>query len=328
MQEFPQYTQRPELFRRYEGNPILTSREWPYAANTVFNPGAVLFDGETLLLVRVEDRRGMSHLTVARSQDGKTNWRIDPHPTLLPDPENHPEELWGIEDPRIVYLEERQEYAVTYTAYSRGGPLVALATTKDFRKFSRLGPMMPPEDKDASLFPRRFGNRWGLLHRPVPTSLGEGAHIWLSFSPDLKHWGDHLIVIEARRGAWWDANKIGLGPQPIETPEGWLIIYHGVRPTAAGHIYRIGLALLDLEDPRRVIRRSEEWVFGPDEPYERIGDIADVTFPCGAVVDPQTNELRLYYGAADTTVALATAKMNDLLSYLKSCPTPRPGRSY
>lgn len=309
-----------ELFQRSTYNPILAPESWPYPANAVFNPGAVMIGGETLLLVRVEDMRGISHLTVARSRDGVTDWRVDPEPTLEPDPAAYPEEIWGIEDPRITYLEERGEYAITYTAFSHGGPLVSLATTTDFRTFHRMGPILPPEDKDAALFPRRFGGRWAIIHRPMSAALERG-HIWLSFSPDLKHWGDHTILIEARRGGWWDALKIGLGPQPIETPEGWLIIYHGVRRTAAGSLYRVGLALLDLEDPRRVLRRSDEWVFGPKAPYECMGDVPNVTFPCGAIWDQETNQLRMYYGAADTSVCLATADMDELMAYVRECPS-------
>ncbi len=312
-----------ELFRRYEHNPILTAAAWPYPVNSVFNAGATLLpDGETLLLARVEDRRGISHLTAARSRDGVTNWQIDPQPTLLPDPENYPEEIWGIEDPRITWAPELDRYAVTYTSYSTSGPLVSLALTRDFKEFERKGVVMPPEDKDAALFPRRFGGRWAMLHRPVPGFPGSRAHIWLSYSPDLKHWGDHCVALEARRGAWWDANKIGLSPPPIETPEGWLIIYHGVRMTPAGCLYRLGLALLDPEKPCQVIRRGDEWVFGPDATYERVGDVGDVVFPCGVIHDPATNQLRMYYGAADTSIALATSDLTELLDWLKTAPQP------
>jgi predicted GH43/DUF377 family glycosyl hydrolase len=307
-----------ELFRRYEGNPILTACDWPYRVNSVFNAGATLLEnGETLLLARVEERRGLSHLTAARSTDGFTDWRIDPEPTLLPDPEHYPEEVWGIEDPRITYVEELGQYAVVYASYSTSGPLVSLATTPDFRTFERKGAVLPPEDKDAALFPRRFGGRWALVHRPVGNPALR-ANIWVSFSPDLKHWGDNTVVLEARRGAWWDANKIGLSPPPIETTEGWLVIYHGVRMTGAGCLYRLGLALLDLEDPTRVIRRGDEWVFGPDEPYERVGDVGDVVFPCGVTHDAGSGELRIYYGAADTSLALATANVGELLDWLKA----------
>ena len=236
----------------------------PYPANSVFNPGAARVDDETILLVRVEDLRGISQLHVARSADGETGWRFDPEPLLRADVDRDPEETWGCEDPRLTWLPEREEWAIAYTAYSRRGPLVSLATTRDFRTVRRLGPVMPPEDKDAALFPRRFGGRWAMIHRPSP--LRGGAHMWLSYSPDMRHWGDHKLLLEARDGAWWDAGKIGLGPPPLETPEGWLVMYHGVRVTSDGPIYRAGLALLDLEDPGIVLHRSDEWVFGPETP--------------------------------------------------------------
>jgi beta-1,4-mannooligosaccharide/beta-1,4-mannosyl-N-acetylglucosamine phosphorylase len=309
---------KDDLFKRYEKNPILTTDMWPYRANTVFNPGATLYNNETLLLVRVEEMNGFSHLTKAISKDGKTNWHIDGGPTLHPDPASHPEEIWGIEDARIVFLEEPQEYAVTYTAFSKRGPLVSLALTTDFQNFRRQGLIMPPEDKDASLFPRKIGGRWALIHRPVTVFPGN-AHMWISFSPDLKYWGDYSIIMEAKKGGWWDAGKIGLGPQPIETSEGWLILYHGVRRTAAGCIYRVGLALLDLDDPRKVIRRCTNWVFGPRESYETIGDVPYVVFPCGMILDDASGELRIYYGAADSCVGLATAKLQDVLDYIKLC---------
>jgi predicted GH43/DUF377 family glycosyl hydrolase len=228
----------------------------------------------------------------------------------------------GDRDPRIVWLPEERRYAVTYTAYSRNGPLVALAFTDDFKTFQRRGPIMPPEDKDAAFFPRRIGGRWALVHRPVPNAPGSKANVWLSFSPDLCHWGDHRVLLEARSGAYWDAGKIGLSTPPIETPEGWLIIYHGVKQTPSGAIYRLGLALLDLEDPREVIRRGDEWVFGPEEPYELAGDVPRVVFPCGYVYDAASGTLRLYYGAADSCIALATAKVTDLLEWLRADVDP------
>ncbi len=181
---------------------------------------------------------------------------------------------------------------------------------------------MPPEDKDAAVFSRRFGNRYAMLHRPVSTG-SSGAHIWLSFSPDLIHWGEHQVLLHARRGAWWDANKIGLGPPPLETPEGWLILYHGVRTTAGGCLYRLGLALLDLENPARVLRRSDEWVFAPETPYESQGDVNGVVFPCGWILDKPSGIIRLYYGGADTCLALATAQLSDVLDYLRACPGPQ-----
>ncbi len=309
-------TRSGELFTRYEGNPIIQAGDIPYRVNSVFNPAATLVGDETLLLMRVEDRRGMSHLTTARSFDGITRWRIDPEPTMPANPQGHPEELWGIEDPRITRIDELDLWAVVYTAYSRGGPLVSMATTRDFETFDRLGMILPPEDKDAALFPQRFDGRWAMIHRPVPGLWGGGAHICISFSPDLKHWGDSRVIIPARSGGWWDANKIGLSPPPLKTEKGWLILYHGVRNTGGGCIYRLGLALLDLKDPTRLLARSDEWVFQPREDYELTGDVDKVVFPCGWVV--RGDDLYIYYGGADKCIALATASMGEILRWLET----------
>lgn len=317
-----------QLLQRYPGNPILTAEDWPYSINSVFNPAATLMpDGTTLLLCRVEDMRGHSHLCAARSANGIDQWEIDPQPTLYPDIENYPEELWGLEDPRITYVPEMGRYVVLYTSYSRGGPGVSLAMTEDFKTFERYGAILPPDDKDAALLPHRINNQWALIHRPTG---GIGAHMWLSYSDDLIHWGRHKLMLEARRGSWWDANKIGLCCPAIETPEGWLTIYHGVRMPCSGCLYRLGLALFDLEHPEICTWRSEEWIFGPEEPYERFGDVGNVVFPCGYVAEPDGDTLRIYYGAADTYVAMATTKISVLMGYLKKYGreyVPRPPRS-
>ncbi len=307
--------QHPELFRRHKLNPILSAADWPYPINSVFNPGAVLLpDGTTLLLCRVECRRGLSHFSVARSVHGVSDWQIDPLPTLMPEPDKFPEELWGIEDPRITFVPELSKYAVVYTAYTRDGPGVALAFTEDFRSFERYGVIMPPENKDAALLPHRIGGNWALIHRPVS---GPRAHMWISYSPDLRHWGSHRLMMESRRGSWWDANKIGLSPPPIETPHGWLVIYHGVKHTAAGCIYRLGLALFDLHRPERCIKRADEWMFGPEESYEQHGDVGNVVFPCGYTIAPDGDTINLYYGAADTSIGLATGSLAEMLDWLE-----------
>lgn len=312
------------LFVRHPGNPILSADDLPYPANTVFNPGAARVDGETVLLLRVEDRRGISRLQVARSKDGLSDWRMDEKPLLEPDPA-HPEEVWGCEDPRLVFLPEREAWAITYTAYSNRGPLVSLAMTRDFRQAERLGPVMPPDDKDAALFPQRFGGRWIMIHRPAP--LKGSAHIWISYSPDLRHWGDHAVLLEAREGAWWDAGKIGIGPPPLATPAGWLVMYHGAHSTASGLIYRVGLALLDLDHPEIVLRRSDEWVMAPVAPYESVGDVDKVVFPNGWVLDEEADRLDLYYGAGDSVVGAATARFSDVLEYVKHASPYRQRRA-
>jgi predicted GH43/DUF377 family glycosyl hydrolase len=304
-----------ELFRRHTLNPILTAADWPYPVHSVFNPGAVLLpNGTTLLLCRVEERTGHSHLCAARSANGVTDWTIDSQPTLLADPEHFPEELWGIEDPRITFVPELNQYAIVYTAFGRDGPGVALALTEDFSHFKRYGLIMQPEDKDAALLPHRIGSHWALIHRPVSTPY---PHMWISYSTDLRQWGSHKLIMESRLGGWWDANRIGLSPPPIETPQGWLVIYHGVRQTAAGCIYRLGLALFDLQSPEHCLKRSDEWVFGPEESYEQQGDVGKVVFPCGYTIASDGDTLHLYYGAADTSIALATGSVRAILEWLE-----------
>jgi predicted GH43/DUF377 family glycosyl hydrolase len=247
-----------------------------------------------LLLCRVEDRRGHSHLCAARSANGVDGWVIDATPTFQADPERYPEELWGIEDPRITYVEELGRYAIAYTAFSKGGPGVALALTSDFRTFERLGLVMQPDDKDAALLPRRIDGNYALVHRPMHDS---GGHVWISYSPDLRNWGGHKLMLQARRGSW-------------------LMIYHGVRHTAAGSLYRLGLALFDLARPEHCLLRGDMWVFGPEAPYEREGDVGYVAFPCGYTIGSDGDTLNLYYGAADTSIALATGSIRQMLRWL------------
>jgi predicted GH43/DUF377 family glycosyl hydrolase len=266
-----------ELFQRHPNNPILSAKDWPYNANSVFNTAAAEADDKTILLVRVEDSRGISHFTVARSVDGVCNWEIAPQPTLMPEHERYPEEIWGIEDPRATWLEELQ---------------------------------------------LRFNVRWAMFHRPLTKSPNTTADIWISYSPDLKHWGDHQEVIRARHGGWWDANKIGLLAPSLKTSKRWMVLSYGVRTTALGSIYRLGLAIMDLEEPTRLIRRADEWIFGPKAHYERDGDVDDVVFPCGWVV--KNNIVYMYYGAADSCIALATAKLSDLVDFVLSRPNRDP----
>lgn len=304
------------LFDRVGDAPILTASDFPYPVHTVFNAAATkTLDGKYLIMCRAEDFCGLSHLVCAVSENGVDGWQVDDKPTLAPMPHQHPEELWGIEDPRLTFHEELGKYSVAYTSFSVGGPGVSLALTTDFKDFERIGVVMPPHDKDAAMFPDRFNGRWVMLHRPM-TDLG--GHIWISYSPDLKHWGEHKILVEARKGGWWDARKIGLGPPPIRTSEGWLLIYHGVRVTGSGVLYRLGLALLDLENPEICFRRGSTWVFGPERDYERFGDVNNVVFPCGTIVEDDGDTLLMYYGCADSSMALAKASIKKLLAWLRT----------
>ena len=288
-------------------NPILTARDWPYPAHTVFNAGACQLGEETVLLVRVEDRRGHSHLTVARSNDGVSNWRIDAKPSFAADPANYPEEAWGVEDARLTWVEDRGQWIIAYTAYSHSGPLVSLAETKDF----------------ISLHPARSGHaprgqRRGRLSPPLRQSLRDDSpagfrgefgrpHLALLLAgPD--HWGDHRILLHARRGAWWDANKIGLGPPPLETPEGWLILYHGVRVTAGGCLYRLGWPCWTWKILAGFCGAATNGSSRPRCPTSVRGTSTASCFPAAGFWTSPAATIRLYYGGADTCLALATAQ--------------------
>jgi predicted GH43/DUF377 family glycosyl hydrolase len=214
---------------------------------------------------------------------------------------------------------------IAYTAFGPQGPAVALATTRDFTSVQRLGVVRPPEDGNAALLPRRVGGDFVLFHRPVSV-IGGRPGVWLSRSTDLRGWAAPEPVFGARPG-WWDSARVGIGPPPIETPEGWLVIYHGVRATAAGGLCRVGLLLLDLDNPTVVRARAAEWLLGPTEPYERTGNVPGVVFPSGLTHQPGTDELRLYYGAANTCVAMATTRLTAVLTHLLTQPTPDPRTS-
>ena len=298
------------LFARSEHNPLLTARELPYVANAVFNAGAADLGDEVVLLLRVESCSGRSHLIVARSPDGETNWEVADR-ALLHSEQGYEYEANGVEDCRITWVPQLDAWALAYTAYTPQGAGVALAATRDFRTVKRMGMVLPPVDKNAALFPRRFGDDFALLHRPSELS----GSVWLSYSPDLVYWGKSELVLPVREGAWWDGVRVGAGMPPIETEDGWLLVYHGVKELARAPIYRMGAALLDLEQPHRLISRSRRWLMSPSEPYERMGDAGNVIFSCGGFV--RGDELWMYYGAADSSVCLAKAKLPDVISMVQ-----------
>ena len=308
-----------ELFHRHPGNPILTAEDWPYPVNAVFNPAAAALEGKTVLLARVEDLRGISHLTVARSANGVDGWSIDREPLLTPAPGVESEQ-WGFEDPRAVWVAALSRWVITCTAYGPAGPAVYLATTEDFITIERHGIVRHPEDKNAALLPHQIDGRWVLLHRPKTEFGGARGEILLSRSADLVSWTAPEQVLQPRDGAWWDSLRIGIGPPPLRTEHGWLLVYHGVKDTVSGQVYRIGLALLDLDEPTRVLQRLPNWIFAPLAPYERTGDVPNVVFPCGLLHDASSGDVHLYYGAADNSICLATAQLDDLLDAVLAAP--------
>lgn len=296
-----------EIFVRHPQNPILSPADMPVPCKAVCNPGAVIVDGETLLLLRVIDHDDHSNLFVARSADGATGWRIEETPLLSHTEGSAWYDDWGCEDPRITYMPESGEYMIVYVGWSRLGAGVCLASTRDFRTVERRGLLIHPYNKDAALFPRKIGGQYRMLHRPTAGPL---ENIWVSSSNDLQYWGDPRCVIEESDQPGWDSGKVGAGPPPVETSHGWFLIYHGVKQVENGWEYRCGLALLHIDDPSVVLGKWPAWVFGPDAPYEFQGHKPGIVFPTGLTVKDDT--LSVYYGAADTCVALATASVGQL----------------
>jgi predicted GH43/DUF377 family glycosyl hydrolase len=292
---------------RWEGNPVLTADDIPFPCNTVFNGAPVKVGDEYLLLLRVEGREGYSVFALARSRDG-LHFDVEPEPVLTPAKEGpfRSAEERGVEDPRITCLEG--EHYVCYTAVGDCGPRIALARTKDFHSFERIALTSEPGNKDCVLFPRKIGGRYARLDRPYGHGVG---NVWLSYSKDLVSWGDSRVVLEVRRG-FWDSDRLGASTVPIETEHGWFEIYHGVRLAPSGPIYRLGVALLDIEDPGKVLCRADIPILTPREHYERVGDIPNVVFASGAILEP-SGELKVYYGAADTSICVATARFEELM---------------
>ena len=174
-----------------------------------------------------------------------------------------------------------------------------------------------PFNRNGVLFPRRSGGEYALLSRPSDSGHTPFGDIVLSWSPDLTYWGRHRLVMSRGGGGWWQSTKIGAGPVPIETTEGWLLFYHGVTTTCNGYVYSMGAALLDLEDPSKVLYRTRDYILGPEKDYETTGFVPNVVFPCAAITDAPTGRIALYYGAADTYTALAFCQADELLDYLK-----------
>lgn len=305
------------MIRRYAGNPILTKADVPYPVETVHNAAVVKHRGRYVMIFRSHLRNGRSILGLAESDDG-LHFHVRPKPFLVP-AEQEPfatYEEFGVEDPRICPLEGA--YWITYSAYSRHGVRVALARTEDFERVERIALITQADMRNVVLFPARFAGLYARLDRPH-TGIAPWS-IWISWSPDLVHWGRSELLIRPLP-YHWDEMKIGPGATPIRTPEGWLNIFHGVFKTMDGAVYRLGVALHDLEDPARLIGVADDWILEPEEPWERTGYVHNVVFTCGAVAEDD-GTLKLYWGGADTVICTGTASMAALVELCRRKPRP------
>ncbi len=297
-----------DIVRRYRGNPILTKAAIPYPVETVHNAAVVKHREEYIMLFRSHLRTGRSILGLARSHDGY-HFIADPEPFLTPATEGPfaAYEEFGVEDPRMSCVEG--EYLITYSAYSRSGVRVALAKTTDFVELERVSLITQADYRNVVIFPERFNGLYARLDRPhseiTPWS------IWISYSPDLRYWGDSRLLMRPQT-YHWDEMKIGPGAPPFKTAQGWLSIYHGVFKTMDGAIYRLGVALHDLHDPAKLLGVSDSWILQPEDPWEVTGYVHNVVFTCGAVPEAD-GTVKIYWGAADSVMCVGEANIADLV---------------
>jgi len=305
--------------KRHGSNPLIAPHpENKWEEKATFNPGGVLESDTFRLFYRAVDTNGISSIGhAAITRDMNTIERLD-HPVLGP---SEPWDELGCEDPRITQIHDA--YIMLYTAYSRRGPRIALASSHDLNQFTKIGLIGPDlPDKDAALFPETIRGKTAMIHRIEPSIqlayFGNPEFDELS-DPSLRsqYWSQYLRGVDAHvmmsPQEWWEKRKIGIGPPPIKTSIGWLIIYHGVDDS---YVYRAGAALVDLNEPQKVLARSRTPLLEPEEPYEKHGLVPDVVFPQAAMV--LENDLCIFYGAADTVSCAATVRLEELLRWLAS----------
>jgi beta-1,4-mannooligosaccharide/beta-1,4-mannosyl-N-acetylglucosamine phosphorylase len=296
-------------------NPVIPRDLLP-RSNSIFNSAVVRFEGAYAGVFRVDDRTRTMNIHAGFSDDGVA-WRIDPAPMVFAPADARVAEIQErfvhAYDPRVTWLEDRY-YVSWCNSYNGHGPTIGLAWTHDFRSFTQLDNAFLPFNRNGVLFPRRIGGSYAMLSRPSDDGHTPFGDIYYSESPDLVHWGRHRHVMAPL--PWtWQSTKVGAGPTPIETPEGWLLVYHGVLTSCNGFVYSMGVALLDLDEPWKVVARGRDYLLSPQVPYEQVGDVPNVVFPCAALVDG--DRISIYYGAADTVTCLAHGYVSDLIVHAR-----------
>jgi beta-1,4-mannooligosaccharide/beta-1,4-mannosyl-N-acetylglucosamine phosphorylase len=297
-------------------NPIVTRDHVP-GANSIFNSAVVPFEAGFAGVFRVDDTARLMNIHTGRSRDGVA-WEIDPEPIAFVAGDERVAEIQETfvhaYDPRVTWLEDR-----FYVTWCNGyhGPTIGLASTHDFLTFTQHDNAFLPFNRNGVLFPRRVGGAYAMLNRPSDNGHTPFGDVFYSESPDLVHWGRHRHVMSTVPWSW-QSTKIGPGPTPIETAEGWLVLYHGVLTSCNGFVYSMGAALLDLDEPWRVVARGARYLLAPHELYEQVGDVPNVVFPCAALVDAAADRVTVYYGAADTVVCLAHAYLSELLAFTRT----------
>jgi beta-1,4-mannooligosaccharide/beta-1,4-mannosyl-N-acetylglucosamine phosphorylase len=304
-----------DVLWRASVNPIV-DRTAVAGANSIFNSAVVPFGEGYAGVFRVDDTRRTMDLHAGRSRDG-VNWLLDAEPIVWRPADARVAEIQErfvhAYDPRVTWLEDR--FYVTW-CYGYHGPTIGVGWTHDFEIFHQLDSAFLPFNRNGVLFPRRIGGRYAMLSRPSDDGHTPFGDVFYSESPDLTHWGRHRHVLGTV--PWtWQSTKVGAGPTPIETDEGWLLLYHGVLTSCNGFVYSLGAAVLDLDEPWCVVARGRDYLLAPREPYERVGDVPNVVFPCAALVDRPTDRLTIYYGGADTVVCLAHGFLSEVVEAVR-----------
>jgi beta-1,4-mannooligosaccharide/beta-1,4-mannosyl-N-acetylglucosamine phosphorylase len=302
-----------EVVWRYSANPIIGWNPVGRVAR-IFNSAAIPYEGAFVGVFRADHRNGRADLHFGRSADG-IHWDIDPDLIPWQDESGRPKPNSYGYDPRLLKIEDT--YYITWCDDFPGAS-IGMGRTQDFRTFVKMENPLMPFNRNGVLFPRRIGGLYAMLSRPSDSGHTPFGDIILSYSPDLTYWGRHRLVMSRGGQGWWQSTKIGAGPVPIETTEGWLLFYHGVTTTCNGYVYSTGAVLLDLEDPSRVLYRTRDYLMTPEKDYETAGFVPNVAFPCAAIADAPTGRIVLYYGAADTYTALAFCQVDEVLEYMKA----------
>ncbi len=303
------------IIQRYKHNPILTKDDVPYPVATVHNAAVVKYNNKYIMIFRSHKLNGRSILGKAESLDGY-NFKVDSEPFMTPATQGvfREYEEYGIEDPRIVFIDG--EYLITYSAYSKHGVRIGLAKTKDFETIERFSLITEADYRNVVIFPEKINGLYARLDRPH--SEISPWSIWISYSPDLRFWGESKLIMKPMQ-YHWDEMKIGPGAPPIKTSQGWLSIYHGVFPTMDGSVYRLGVALHDLKDPSIIIAVGDNWILQPEEIYEITGYVHNVVFSCGAVPEPD-GTVKIYWGGADKVMCVGTAIIDELINHCLKNP--------
>ena len=302
-----------DVMWRYSSNPVIDWNPIPCAAR-IFNSAVVPYNGEFVGVFRADYKNGRPQLHFGKSKDA-IHWTIDEEMIRWQDENGKPVENSYAYDPRFIKIEDA--YYITWCDDFPGAS-IGMGRTKDFKTFIKMENPLMPFNRNGVLFPRKVNGEYILLSRPSDSGHTPFGDIIISHSKDLTYWGKHRLVMSSGGKGWWQGMKIGAGPVPIETSEGWLLIYHGVSGTCNGFVYSIGAALLDLDEPSKVLYRTRDYLLTPELDYETTGFVPNVCFPCAALTDAETGRITIYYGAADTYTAIAFCQVNELLEYLKN----------